>query len=397
MGTLFNRFHTWLLDNRKTLLSRFTTDEKETSEPEKSLIELPSSLGSKLIAAVDELPTDNPDMEAIQSTLNEAFEKWRNNPLAADNSVVILSSPVTTVSRTLTESLQDWASEREISLRPLQWIGRPEKAEDITTKLRQQLGRGLVTTESKQPEVVIIPNLSWCFLRCVDGLEGIDYLQDVLLQDDSRFWVIGGGKVGWEYLDHVSHFKAYCGEYLELPRLTGEQLQAWFEPIVSEFNITFAKPNIEFSDREEDESHESKYFEKLADISEGVNTVAAQVFLSSIRYQAENSDDSESDKSESDKSEGILEAQDPELPNLPRLNADEHYILYSLLLHGDLNLSALSKSLGDEQTLVKGQVQTLRRKGLVEQKHEILTINPIHYPRLKNELANNNFIIYESD
>ena len=118
-----------------------------------------------------------------------------NNPLAADNSLVFLSSPVTTVSRTLTESLQNWASEREIPLRPLQWIGRPEKAESIKTKLQHQLGRGLVTTESKQPEVVIIPNLSWCFLRCVDGLEGIDYLQDVLLQDDSRFWVIGGGKV----------------------------------------------------------------------------------------------------------------------------------------------------------------------------------------------------------
>ncbi len=392
MATLFNRFHTWLLDNRKTLLSRFTTDEKETPEPEKSLIELPPHLASKLIAAVDELPTDNPDMEAIQSTLDEAFEKWRSNPQAADNSVVILSSPVTTVSRTLTESLLDWASEREIPLRPLQWIGRPEKAEDIKTKLQHQLGRGLVTT-SKQPEVVVITNLSWCFLRCVDGLEGIDYLQDVLLQDDSRFWVIGAGKVGWEYLDHVSHFKAYCGDYLELPRLTGEQLQAWFEPIVDEFQISFAKPNIEFpNNNEEDESRESRYFEKLADLSEGVNTVAVQVFLSSIRYQPEDSDNPESDNTE-----GILEAQNPELPNLPHLSADEHYILYSLLLHGDLNLSALSESLGDEKTLVKGQVQRLRRKGLVEQKHEILTINPIHYPRLKNELANNNFIIYESD
>jgi hypothetical protein len=391
MGTLFNRFQTWLVDNRKTLLSRFTTDEQETPEPEKSLIELPSSLASKLIAAVDELPTDNPDMEAIESTLNEAFEKWRSNPQVADNSVVILSSPVTTVSRILTESLQDWASEREIPLRPLQWIGRPE-TQNIKTKLQQQLGRGLVTT-SKQSEVVVITNLSWCFLRCVDGLEGIDYLQDVLLQDDSRFWVIGAGKVGWEYLDHVSHFKAYCGEYFELPRLTGEQLQAWLEPIVSEYEITFAKPNIEFpNNNEEDESYQSKYFEKLADISEGVNTVAAQVFLSSIRYEAEDPDNPERDKTE-----GILEAQNPELPNLPRLSAEEHYIIYSLLLHGDLTLSALSESLGDEKTLVKGQIQRLRRKGVVEQKHEILTINPIHYPRLKSELANNNFIIHESD
>lgn len=392
MGTIFNRFQTWLEENRNSLLSRFSTDEQEIQEPEKSLIELPPHFASKLVAAVDELPTDNPDMEAIQSKLDEAVEKWRKNPQAADNSLVVLSSPVTTVSRILVESLQDWASKREIALRPLQWISRPEKAENIATRLRQQLGRGLSTTDSKQQEIVVISNLSWCFLRCVDGLDGIDYLQDVLLQDDSRFWVIGAGKVSWEYLNHVSHFKAYCGQSLDLPELTGEQLQEWFEAIVSEQDIHFAKPDIEFSNNNEDESYQDRYFNRLASVSEGVNTVAAQVFLRSMRYQAKETDD---DKNE--KGEGILQAQYPELPNLPRLDADEHYILYSLLLHGDLTLSALSESLGDQKNLVKGQVQTLRRKGLIEQKKQILTINPIHYPRLKSELANNNFIIHESD
>ncbi|MEL6166366.1 MAG: ArsR family transcriptional regulator, partial [Cyanobacteria bacterium J06628_3] len=186
MGTLFNQFQTWLAENRNSLLSRFSTDEQETQEPEKSLTELPPSISSKLVAAVDKLPSDNPDVEAIQSTLDKTFEKWLSNPKIADNSLVVLSSPVTTVSRILTESLQDWASEREINLRPLQWIGRPQEVEDIAKRLRQQLGRGTLTVGSKQPEIVVIPNLSWCFLRSVDGLEGIDYLQDVLLQDNSR-------------------------------------------------------------------------------------------------------------------------------------------------------------------------------------------------------------------
>jgi len=392
MGTLFNRFQSWLDENRNSLLSRFSTDEQETQEPEKSLTELPTSLSSKLVTAVDELPTDNPDLEAIQSTLDKAFEKWRKNSEVADNSLVILSSPVTTVSRILTESLQNWASEKQITLRPMEWIGRPQEVESIATKLQQQLGRGILTANSKEPEIVIIPNLSWCFLRSVDGLEGIDYLQEVLLQDNSRFWVIGAGEVGWEYLNHVSSFKAYCGEYLELPKLTGEQLNAWFEPIISKFNITFAKPNIEFTNSKEDESYQNRYFSKLASLSEGVNTIAAQVFLHSMRYEYKNKDDEEKDKNE-----GILEAQNPDLPNIPRLDADEHYILYSVLLHGDLTLTALCESLGDERSFVKGRVQMLRRKGLIEQKNGILTINPIHYPRIKNELSNNNFIIYESD
>ena len=228
MGKLFNRFQAWLVDNRKLLLSRLSTDEKETQEPEKSLTELPPSLASELVVAVDKLPSDNPDVEVIYSTLNKNFEKWRSNPQTADNSLVILSSPVTTVSRILTESLEDWASEKQIILRPLKWICRPQEVENIANKLRQQLGRGTLTANSKEPEIVVIPNLSWCFLRSVDGLEGIDYLQDVLLQDNSRFWVIGAGEVGWEYLNHVSHFKAYCGESLELPQLNPEQLQAWF-------------------------------------------------------------------------------------------------------------------------------------------------------------------------
>ena len=305
---------------------------------------------------------------------------------------MILSSPVTTVSRILTESLQDWSLEKQITLRPLEWICRPQEVESIAIRLRQQLGRGTLTANTKEPEIVVIPNLSWCFLRSVDGLEGIDYLQDVLLQDNSRFWIIGAGEVAWEYLNHVSHFKAYCGESLELPQLNPEQLQAWFEPVISEFEINFAKPNIEFPNSDENQSYQNRYFSKLASLSEGVNTVAAQVFLHSMRYEYKDKDNQENDKNE-----GILEAQNPELPNIPRLDADEHYILYSVLLHGDLTLTALCESLGDERPFVKGRVQMLRRKGLIEQKNEILTINPIHYPRIKNELSNNNFIIYESD
>ncbi|MEO1761060.1 MAG: helix-turn-helix domain-containing protein [Cyanobacteria bacterium J06629_18] len=392
MGTIFSRFQSWLDKNRNSLLSRFSTDERETQEPQRSLTELPPSLASELLAAMDKLPIDNPDVEAIQSTLDKAFEKWRNHPEVADNSLVILSSPVTTVSRILTESLQEWASERKITLRPLQWISRPQEVESIKTRLQQQLGRGIVAAKSEQPEIVVIPNLSWCFLRSVDGLEGIDYLQDVLLQDNSRFWVIGAGEVGWEYLNHVSHFKAYCGECLELPQLSPEQLQTWLEPVISKFEITFAKPNIEFPSSEEKQSYQNRYFSRLASVSEGVNTVAAQVFLRSICYEY-----NDKDGKEESESEGILEAQNPELPNIPRLDADEHYILYSVLLHGDLTLTALSESLGDKRPFVKGRVQVLRRKGLIKQKNGILTINPIHYPKIKNELSNNNFIIYESD
>ena len=84
----------------------------------------------------------------------------------------------------------------------------------------------------------------------------------------------------------------------------------------------------------------------------------------------------------------------PSLPGLPPLEPDDQFILYSLILHGDLTISALAESLGDEQSEVQARVQILRRQGVIEQKDKVLKINPIHYPALKQELANNNFIIH---
>lgn len=410
MGGLFEGFQNWLHNSRELLLFRFPTDEKEVQEPEVSLTELPPSLRSKLVAAVENLPSNSADLQAIYSKLDEGLEEWRHNPKTADNSLVVLSSPVTTVLRILTDNLQDWAAECEIPLRYLQLNGRPAH-KDIITQLRQQLDREKSVTEAKQPEIVVIPNLNWCYLRCFEGLEGIDYLQDVLLQDHSRFWIIGSGLVGWEYLNCISNFEAYCGNSLILPKLEGEQLQTWLQPIIDEFGISFGEAGIDNSDavgaitsqsirkgngdREEsqnnqtNQNNQTKYFNRLASVSEGVSSVAIEVFLRSICYEHVESD--------TEIESGLLRVETPELPSLNRFDQGDLYVLYSLLLHGDLTLSALADSLGDPQSLVKGRVRILRRMRIIQQQDDTLTVNPIHYPRLKKELDNNNFIIDESD
>ena len=389
MGALFERFQNWLLNSRKLLLSGFPTDRKEAQEAEVSVTELPSFLRSKLITAVENLPSNQEYLEAIHSKLDQALQEWRANPKTADNSLVILSSPVTTVLPILAENLDSWAAENEIPLRPLKLNYRPAQLEDIITQLHQQLEVRESVAAAKQPEIVVIPNLNWCYLRCFAGLEGIDYLQEVLLQDHSRFWVIGSGLIGWEYLNCISNFKAYCGNSLILPKLEGEQLQTWLEPIVDELEISFGEPGTDNSNPEECEQNQTKYFDRLASVSEGFSSVAVQVFLQSIRYEPVESDP----HIES----GILRAKTPELPSLSRLEQDDLYVLYSLILHGDLTFAALADSLGDPQSLVKGRVRILRRMGLIQQQDDILTVNPIHYPRLTKELDNNNFIINEFD
>ena len=387
MNQSLKQFQTWLLEKRHLVFSWFYSDQKETPEPEETLAELPPALAEKLIKATQNLPSNPADQEAVRSTLDSAFKQWRSHPQTADNSLAVLSSPVASVARILTESIEDWGAEHHIRVRLLQWIARPSDPENIKMRLQKQLGRGLSTANPQQLEVVVIPNLSWCFLRCFEGLEGIEYLRDVLLQDRSRFWVIGAGQIGWEYLQAVCNIKAYCEEFI-LPDLNGEQLQKWFAPIVSELNITFSQPRFNHKSKE-DQDPQASYFEKLASISQGVSTVAVQIFLRSIHTEATEERQAEIQK---EQSPSLLQAQSPSLPDLPDLEPDDHYLLYSILLHGDLTMSSLANSLGDERSVIQGRVQVLRRAGVIEQKNEMLTVNPIHYPKLVQELSSNNFI-----
>lgn len=378
-------FKDWLANSRRFLFKRYTKDSIETQEPERNLIQLPPEIRRKLVDRVAKLPINPGDREAISTKLDEVYETWKANPVSTNNSMVVLSSPVTSVSRILSETLSSWAEQKQISFRPLPLKARPEIADTIKSKLQHYLEEEFVeeAIADRQSEVVVMPNLSWCFLRSWQGLEGIEYLQSRLhdgFQD--RFWIIGAGQVSWEYLNSVSNIEAYCKEAFTLPALSAEQLADWLQPIIEELNITFADPELNRQILDNDKDNRTHYFECLADISQGVSNVAVQAFLKSIHYEED----------EEQRNPTIV-AQTPQLPELPELDSSEQYLLYSILLHGDLTISALAESLGDGESEVQAKVQALRHQGVVEQRGKIVKINPIHYPNVKRELANNNFVI----
>ena len=386
MANSVERFRNWLADRRNFLFSRYTKDKKETQEPERSLIQLPSDLRKKLVEAVESLPSNPADKEAIASALDEAYELWREDPNNADNSIVILSSPVASVSRILSETIEEWTKQKHTSFKLLPLEARPYSIEVITSKLKHELEPK--EEDEDKTEIVVIPNLSWCFLRSLEGLAGIEYLQSLLCNGSvNRFWIIGGGEVGWQYLSSVCAIEAYCGEIFMLPAIAAERLQSWLEPIVDELNIIFDKPRIKKQILDGDKDNKTNYFERLADISDGVATVAIQAFLQSIYYEEAE------EANQTEPKQDNLVAQTPKLPSLPELKSADQYLLYSLLLHGDLTIAALAESLGDLESEVQGRVQLLRRKGIIEQRDKILKINPIYYPRIKQRLAANNFII----
>ncbi len=495
MGNKLKDFRQWLLEKRWFRTAWFAKDPHTLPEPDETLSQLPDDIANELRAAVNDLPINPREEKAVLDALDEAIAHWQENSHLASNSIVVLAHPVSSVSRILLESLQEMRAHKEnpLDIKLLDWVERPPDSKSIKAQIKEKLGRAEdnsaedgETAEinhhwregkgdrnpNKDQTLAIIPNLSWCFLRSADGLEGVDYLQDTLLHDRSQFWVIGTGQVGWEYLKSTIKFHAYCGDVIALPKLTGQELQTWFAPIVDQFSIRFSDAAIhkrsndskslldvnllidqpidtisemsqevtatvksslravkeemlpesdDDAQADSDESPKREFFERLADISDGVSVVAIQLFIKSLRYQdvsakklnqkpqktvaegrppqlpkspddePSNQGDSEAEADKEPQKE--LVARLPKLPLLPELSQSDLYLLYSLMLHGDLTIRSLANSLGDAPQTVNNQVQMLRNAGIIEQKNGVIKANPVHYPRLRRELSRNNFII----
>lgn len=480
MANRLAHFRKRLLEQRYFRVAWFAKDAQIESATKDSLSELPDDIADELVAATDHLSAHPREQEVVVEALNEAIARWKDQPAVATNSMVVLGHPISSVSRILIDSLEHLDIRDEpLPLNLLKWVERPPEVHDLRAQIEQKLSkaedkrspdaaRAKGSAELTAENLAVIPNLCWCFLRSAEGLEGVDYLRDSLLGDRTQFWVIGSGQVGWEYLKSTLKFHAYCGSTISLPNLSGKELQGWLEPIVKQFDIRFNDASLQKrfqhpdslkdldistdkpiealseitqevsatvqsslravkdeilpqeAEDEEDSSPKRDYFDRLADIADGVSIVALQIFIKSLRYQEiEDPDNEDSDDknhplkipqkklkkdSSSTTSEQALESSEspeeyhlvavtPKLPALPELDQSDMYLLYSLMLHDDLTIRALADSLGDAPQTVSNQVQILRSTSIIEQRGEVVKINPVHYPKLLRELSKNNFMI----
>lgn len=480
MANRLSRFRKRLLEQRYFRVAWFAKDPQTKAATEDSLSELPDDIADELVAATDHLPAHPREQEVVLKALNEAIARWKDRPTVAANSMVVLGHPISSVSRILADSLGhlDIHDESLLPINFLEWVERPPEVHSLRAQIEQKLSK---PEEERSPEaegtgspdeltaqnLAVIPNLCWCFLRSAEGLEGVDYLRDSLLGDRTQFWIIGSGQVGWEYLKSTLKFHAYCGSTVSLPNLSGEELQDWLEPIVEKSRIRFNDASLhnrfqhpnslkdldistdkpaealseitqevsatvqsslravkdEFlpKETEDEDTNNPKrdYFDRLANISEGVSIVALQLFIKSLRYReieaptdgdpndkhhppeipqeqlegSASATSKQATESESSSKEHHLVAITPKLPALPELDQSDMYLLYSLMLHDDLTIRALAASLGDAPQVVNNQVQMLRHAGIIEQRGEVIKINPVHYPKLHRELSRNNFMI----
>ncbi len=474
MANQIQKFRQWLLEKRHFRVAWFAKDAQHKPAPEEALSNLPDEMAEALIDAVNGLPTHPRELATVKEAVEKALEEWQHDPHPSTNSIVLLGDPVSSVSRILSDGVSELQSEQEekLPVHLLSWVERPAHVASIKQQVKEKLGleedefnEEEFEEKSKEADanqhLMIVPNLCWCFLRSADGLDGLDYLQELLPRNQNQFWILGSGIVGWDYLKSTLKFHAYCGNTVNLPQLSGKELKSWLEPVVQQFEIRFPDaalhkrlqnpdglldidldaghpietlsdigqevsatvrssvrtvkaeilPSDEPESTEEDTS-KLDYFDRLANISDGISVVALQLFIKSLRYREDKEIeklDSPADEDTQKKPEELepeerskasskdgqlrLIASVPKLPPLPDLSQNDMYLLYSLMLHGDMTVVAMAQSLGDAPQVVNNQVQMLRNSGLIEQRGKVIKINPAHYPKLRRELVKNNFVI----
>ena len=413
---LIKKFRDWLPKAQAKIQAQAA--ELDSQVNQRNLKPLLQSQIINLSNKIDTLATPSSYRNLIQSKLKEAIAQWQSEK-GAPNSLMVLGSPIEPLAKILDESLAEWENDNLWLVKSLSWSSRPPLHSSIKPELLKEIGlpqehnsveikpeKGeiLVNSSPERQILILIPDLSWCFLRCVDGLEGIDYLQDLLLEDRSRFWLIGCNNWAWEYLNTICQLDAYFEHTLSLPGLERLELKNWLLPVSETIDFEFGNGSdsdndndIINSDEQENwtSSSQKSYFEHLTSISLGLTSVATRLWLNSLGLEKEDdkSDQSENSESEEKSSSPKIILAWPKLPDLPELTKENLYVLFSLCLHGEMTLSELALSLGESENMVQDQIQVLRTSGILERNKKLIRINPIHYPKLRKKLANNHFLI----
>ncbi|EAW39280.1 hypothetical protein [Lyngbya sp. PCC 8106] len=347
---------------------------------------------------------------AIQTKLSEVLTPWKKNKDLANHLFIVLS-PIEPLKQILEQTLEQ-VKDEALSIKTLSWENRPDQYSTLKINLQEEIESSESLEENSHPEntqsLIVIPDLSLCFLRCVEGLDSIEYLFDFILKDHSRFWIVGCNQWAWKYFDYLYKVNTGFEHIFSLPTLNAIELKQWLNPIYGTLDDTL---DIEFSDHEDKSNHQSEewheeenwiskkekqYFQRLADISEGLSQPAAHLWLDSLRYVKQSEEiDSETVELQEEKPEKHLILKRATLPSLPEFTKEDQYLLSSIGLHGEISLSALAVSLAESEYQIRIQVQRLLRTGIILQKQGLFQLSPIYYSRLTRDLIDNHILAGE--
>lgn len=370
---------------------------------EEGLCSLPSVWDVEVRRRLRALPYPDSYLTAVADQIAEAIAAWQSD-LDAPNNLVLLGSPVDNTAAVLDAALTaDYAPKLTASLdilRPLPWRMRPADPRLIEAQLIEALDRLQDAEQIDDPDnpddlarrqrVMVLPPLEQCYLRCIGGWRGIEWLRDTVSAQQNYFWVIPSNTWAWAFLNRVCQVEAYLSYTHTLPRLDRNALRDWITPLAE----TLGQPLPQ-----EDESSSALddiSWSTFAELCEGRPEVARALWLRSLRLQKSDRPEQPQLPDQGNPLPVPLRHVQSALPSLPDLEAADHYVIHALMLHGVMARSHLALSLGQSESIVQVRVQLLRQAGLLRLSQSGLGIHPAYYSRLYTELDTNNFLTEEN-
>ncbi|MDY6783384.1 MAG: hypothetical protein SW833_12720 [Cyanobacteriota bacterium] len=338
----FARLKAWFAPPTRTTESQNVT--KALSEDSKA----------RLQQATNVLPLPQAYGESLTEAIASPIARWVEDE-DAPNTLAVLGAPIEPLELILPSLV---ASPAFVSCpKILQFPSAPTTEPAVRVEqFIAELGR--------ERQLVIIPSLSRCFLRCIGGLDGIEALQNAAFHDRAHFWLVGCNIWAWQYLSKTHQLQADFEQTLQLPLLLGEDLQRWLTPAAAEVALDLEVEGIKAR------------FKELAELSLGLSCAARTLWIEAL---------GEGDA-------GVV-FERPKRPKLPELEMGDRYLLYSLVLHEKLGFSQLAASLGEEENSVRATLQRLQQLGAIEFRQGLFSLHPSHYPKLLADLGQNNFLV----
>ncbi|MBE9042349.1 hypothetical protein IQ235_16370 [Oscillatoriales cyanobacterium LEGE 11467] len=337
LGSLLDRLKNWFPRTGAEIEAKASKLEAQLTQTNKHFQPLSREKRQSLREKIETLPSPESHRAAVKSALEAALARWKVDR-DTTNSVVILASPIEPLDRIWEDTLETWEGKTDYQVRVLQPDSRPQDCTQIADQLREQLA---ATDESDdgRPEILVIPHLEWYFLRTVEGLDGIECLQQLMVENSHRFWAIGCNSWAWQYLDYVCQSSAYCDRTLCLPELEPIEIKDWLASIND--GIEFCDNSSSDLDDPEDwdvlqENWQSRaelvYFDKLQKTASGLGRVAIQLWLASLCVKTGSSDDSDEESTDTVSEEASPQARREriDLPDRPALTLADRHLVYSV-------------------------------------------------------------------
>lgn len=347
--------------------------------------EIPETVMAELEKLMNQLPHPSSQVTEIKEAILRHLQEWEADQNA--NHLVILGSPVSNLEPLVAASFPRQQLKEVEVIYPLSRLNIHQNPSQITQQLKSVIeevtqksnSSFLAPSQQSKTKIIMIPSLEQCFLRCIGGWDGIIWLREHIVSTPHCFWVLGCNDWSWLFLDYVCQINSYLGTKINVPLLNADHLQEWLQPFVESFIP------------EEKANSSSFFWQTLATLSEGKSTIAMSLWLQSIRMSVDEKSAEETEDWE------CLKLVTPSLPKLRPLSAEDRYLLHSLLLHHTMTRTSLALSLGEKEEKIQGRMQLLLRDNLLQLQAGWFRVAPLHYPKIKQELNQNNFLVGEAE